>query len=225
MTCNEFLDIYWAHYISIEKDFRETMRYVTVNLENYKTFSIIYAKLILAIGSEVDIIAQIYCKMLDDSFIGVHINDYKRCICDKEPGFCTQHIEVLSTDIILDPWETWISDANPSNPIWWTAYNKVKHNRTKIGSIGDETREYYKFANQKNTLDALAGLYQLLMHIFLRLCESEKSRKRPTPLPGSRVFSIVGDMWTDTTIYNSDFAIWLEQETMTLHIEYGRLPY
>ena len=57
-----------------------------------------------------------------------------------------------------------------TNPEWWTKYNKIKHSRTSVDPSNN--KEYYKSANQKNTLNALAALFILNSYILHLLCKN-----------------------------------------------------
>lgn len=54
----------------------------------------------------------------------------------------------------MEPWKNW---SDITAPTWWTMYNKVKHHRMENDSTTQ--RQYYKFANLENVLNALAALY------------------------------------------------------------------
>lgn len=58
---------YWQHFLALEADFAVTSRYVEFSQQNFATFSIEYAKLLLAIGSEVDVLCKIICEKLDNA--------------------------------------------------------------------------------------------------------------------------------------------------------------
>ena len=58
MTSQELVDSFWTHYIMLEKEFMATTGFVKVDTENYSTYSDAYAKLLLQIGSEVDVVAK-----------------------------------------------------------------------------------------------------------------------------------------------------------------------
>ena len=208
LTCDMFSKAYWAHYVSIEKEFIQTLSYVSLSDENYSTYSEAYSKLILQIGSEVDIVLKLYCQQLDDAFNGSRIVDYKDLINEREPGFCTQVVEVRPANTTVQPWINWDVSGENTSPYWWTAYNKIKHNRTDVGTIDSETKEYYKFANLKNVLLALAGLYQILTYIYYNIA-TEEEQEVVTPLPGSRLFELKGDLWEDVNFYG-DFAFYFD---------------
>lgn len=58
---------YWQHFLALEADFAGTSRFVEFAQQNFATFSIEYAKLLLAIGSEVDVLCKIVCERIDSS--------------------------------------------------------------------------------------------------------------------------------------------------------------
>ena len=80
LNCDQFTDIYWAHYISLEKEFASTLRFVSIDPSNDNTFSEAYSKLLLEIGSEVDVVLKEYSKMLQATFIGDKIDQYRSLI-------------------------------------------------------------------------------------------------------------------------------------------------
>ena len=52
---------YWQHFLALEADFAATSRYVEFAEPNFKTYSTEFTKLLLAIGSEVDVLCKIIC--------------------------------------------------------------------------------------------------------------------------------------------------------------------
>lgn len=226
LSCDKFIDIYWAHYISLEKEFASTLHFVPIDSINNNTFSEAYSKLILGIGSEVDVVLKEYCKTLQPSFHGDTIDHYRTLINVSEPDFCTQDVLVLINGTKVKPWLAWsnsIIEAGQtiSNPYWWKVYNKVKHKRTEIGTIALETKEYYKFATQNYTLLALAGLYQILIYIYYELATAE-GKQAVTPLPGSRLFELTGQTWDANQFYR-DIAVYVENGVLVM--ESGNIHY
>ena len=253
MTSSEFIYAYWSQYISIEKEFVETMHYVTLDEDNDNTFSQAYSKLMLQIGSEVDVAFQRYCKKISGNpknhFDG--INQYKDCVVKHNPVFIKQEIEVKKTSRTLKPWIEWNNPSRgvvistqqtqnlvqqsltqksgqksqsqqTSSPSWWLAYNAIKHNRTGKESIDGEEKECYKFANQKNTLHSLAGLYQILIYYYYEVAKDEQLRLK-TPIPGSRLFVLKGGGW-DSIGFFEDVA-WYINDEGCLIFETGLIHY
>lgn len=86
MNTNEF-NIYWKQYIEIEKELNDILKYVTLSEENYNTFSDKFVKILLEIGSEIDVVIKEYCKEIDSSFSGANIDKYRECIMRKNFKF------------------------------------------------------------------------------------------------------------------------------------------
>ena len=53
---------YWQHFLALEADFAATSRYVEFSKENFGTYSVEYAKLLLAICSDVDVLCKVICE-------------------------------------------------------------------------------------------------------------------------------------------------------------------
>jgi hypothetical protein len=68
MNSKEFKRKYIDHYLLLENDFKKTFDYVSVERNNYDTYSAMYLKLILSIGSEIDILKKLIAKMLNPGF-------------------------------------------------------------------------------------------------------------------------------------------------------------
>lgn len=220
MTSDEFINMYWSQYISIEKEFTGTTYYLALDEKNDSSYSQAYSKLMLEIGSEVDVVSKEYCRVIDPTFKNSYktIGRYRESIRNCNPDFITQSVDVNGSVQILQPWKEWTSEEAPS---WWTAYNKVKHSRTSIVEIDGVKQEGYKFANQKYTLLALAGLYQIMIYYYQKIA-SDELKRIVTPLPGSRIFELSGGMWDSISFYG-DSAFYINEngsliwETSSIH--------
>ena len=221
ISCEKFCEIYWAHYISLEKELTSTLRYVTLDTNNYHTYSEAYFKLLLEIGSEVDVVLKAYCELLDSSFNGDKIGDYRICINSNKPVFFNQEVIVYEDKFTLKPWHNYDSSGNLCSPFWWTAYNKCKHNRADTGCINGITQEYFKFANLEYALNALAGLYQTILYAYKIIADSE-GKTIKIPLPGSRLFKLNGTEWQDVQFYG-DSGFYCENGTF--YIESSTIHY
>lgn len=157
MTVNDFKKDYLRQYCLIEKDFINTIDYVSISNSNYSTFSHTYLKILLSIGSEVDVLKNLISELLGTGW---------KKFNSKEPDFHTIEVEVKSYDIILKPWES------NSYPKWWTAYNEVKHNRNECAESFDSSRKYFEYANLENVITALAGLYSLELLAYKIVADS-----------------------------------------------------
>ena len=186
MLEKEFINLYWKQYLMIEKELKQSIKYVAIDKDNYNCYSDAYAKLLLQIGSEVDVVFKQLCLEIDNNTSANRIDEYREVVINRFPEF--ESVSVICEEIILKPWANFISKT----PDWWRIYNGVKHNRNAIQDYDGVLKENYKFANQGVVLKALAGLYQEEQYLF-SLIRSEESPD--TPLPGSRLFKLIGDEW------------------------------
>lgn len=181
MTVEEFKREYLRQYCLIEKDFVNTIDYVSISQNNYSTFSPVYLKILLSIGSEIDVLKDFICKSLNTDM--KHLNNL-------EPDFHLVEVEVLSESIVLMPWNT--SDPFPT---WWTVYNEVKHNRNEKADRVDPSKKYYELANLENVISALAGLYSLELLAYKIVADST-GEKVFVPVIRS-IFQVKNLYWTD----------------------------
>lgn len=209
MTCKEFIKVYWVHYLSLEKEFLATVDYLAIDKMNELSYSHAYAKLILEIGSELDVVFKEFCRATDPNFKSSFktIGRYQSSINSTHPEYFAQEVQMLNSDILIQPWIEW--NAPDHSPSWWTVYNKVKHSRTSRVEIDGIKLDAFKFANQKYTQLALAGLYQLLVYFYYWLAK-ESGESIVTPMPGSRLFELIGGVWDEVQFYGES-AFYLER--------------
>lgn len=75
--------------------------------------------------------------------------------------------------------------------MWWKAHNNVKHRRNSA----------FAEANLKNTLNAVGGLYVLVLHLYRFL--GQNARLSPNPL----LLRPTEDFFNDYAIFESEFLI------------------
>lgn len=218
MNEEEFLGLYWKNYILLEKEFTETLEYITLDADNYSVYSSRYIKLLLQIGSEIDINARLFCKQYNSQSQAKNIDHYRNEITSNDVDFCNTKVNIMQHSNMppFMPWESWNQGVNPN---WWTAYNKVKHERFQAGNIGGANKEYYKFANLEYTVLALGGLYQLLIYRYFKLIDGTQNWVQ-TPIPGSHLFRLAGNKWDEVDFYQ-DVAFHVDTDTGYLLYESG----
>ena len=205
VTRNEFIQRYWKYYLILEQNFLDAEQYLTIDELNYQAFSNEYIKQYQTICSEIDVIAKSFCKELNSRFNGSQINIYCKYITDNNTDFINRKVNLKNRGISVFPWKDWTytvqiqSNGNQkiisNNPDWWQKYNKIKHSRT---TINNETGlPYYKLANQKNVLNALAALFQLELYYFRKLQQTHFATEADMPGPPSKLFEIEnwGNSW------------------------------
>jgi len=176
----QFQRQYSEYYHVLESDFCDTERYLYIDPDNFGSFSSEFIKLIQAICSEIDVTLKFLCTCINPKFKGTTLPEYCKCILDSNPLFPNANVMIRKMDsMLLAPWLGWSYkettnkrgnhhiDAN--NPEWWTKYNKIKHDRTTL--CPGTGKAYYKYANQKNVLDALAALFIVDSYILNLMCK------------------------------------------------------
>lgn len=144
---------HWQYFLALEKDFEIATRYVEISPDNFNTYSIELAHLLLASSSEVDVVAKALCEKLDPDGKFENIADYRRQLNQSYPLFHSFVITLPRYDLERRPWESIKRDESPP---WWLAYNKVKHQR----------HNEYKQANLENAIDSLAALMALTLYLY-----------------------------------------------------------
>lgn len=163
MNSKQFNGLYWNHYIILEEDFRNTLRYVELAEENFKTFSVEFNKQLQSIGSEFDVICKEICKYYEYDNKR-RINEYAEVILPKFTNIVNEEIALKGdNDFIIKPLKDWSLTPNHKSPSWWRCYNDVKHNR--VNNMGK--------ANMENVLNALASLYLIEMYFIYEIANRD----------------------------------------------------
>ena len=157
--------LHWNYFLSLERDFIRTLDYIELTQPNAGAFGNEYAKLLLLICSEIDVIAKLLCAQQNAQAKADNINHYQSVLTAAFQGIDTVKVEVPRYKRIIKPWQDWGSGPD-SPPAWWSAHNKVKHQRDS----------YFKFANQENVLTSLCGLLALELYLH-------GSQSVPEPYP------------------------------------------
>ena len=170
----------------LEEDCRELFKCIEPCSKNGTTFGPALSKLLLACGSEVDVVLKELFEWADPikywqaqrSKKGfskrLTINDYKSFVREeREWSFRGVEVGLISGDWSVTPWNSlWY--AEPESPDWWNAYNNVKHHRA----------EKYSQATLKATFQSLAALFICVVDLARVL-----NVERLLPTPNLLVFS------------------------------------
>lgn len=142
---------HWNYFLCIEDDLLNLSRWIEFAPGNFDCFSIELARLLMICSSEADVVAKRLCARIDDAAKAGSINKYRDVIHAHYPQVSKNQIQLPRFGLTLTPWDNWDKPGVP--PDWWTSNNKVKHHR------GD----HFNLASLKNTLNAAAGLFTLLV--------------------------------------------------------------
>ena len=187
---------HWKYFIALDSELEVVSRYVEISRENYKTYSIEFVSLLLSACAEIDVVAKVLCSIIDPEFRPGRgsfpsITDYQNTITGKFPNFQTTKIQTPRHGIELVPWKEWESQNTP--PPWWTSYNRVKHQRN----------DYYKDANLENTINAVAGLFVMVLYLY-----TYDSRLNVEHIPAPKFFAVdqlyeTGTRWANDVYYTT----------------------
>lgn len=195
MAIQEYNARVWSFYLRLEKDFIECLDYVQFEKENFKTYSIEFERLLLAICSEVDVLCKLLCKVYDSSSSPSKILEYAEILCEHYE-FSSCEVCFERTGDVFKPFDGLTKD---DTPLWWKAYNKIKHQRTD----GDN----YKKGNLENVYKSLAALYALNRCYCKNIAASSIFNE---PSPKSQIFNMVG--WQSTISIGNGFAYVLKPD-------------
>ena len=145
--------LHWSYFLTLEDDIKRLSRYIEFTEPNFKTFSTEIAHIYLAAASEVDVVAKQLSKKISPSLNPRNINEYRQIIDNAIPNLKKESVCLLRYNLKFTPWDEWHNNESPS---WWHFYNKIKHER----------HQYYEEANLKNVLNAISGLFLLVLHYY-----------------------------------------------------------
>src|SRR3990172_13038880 len=144
---------HWQYFLSLESDLQETGRSVEFHRDNFTAYSIEFARLLLTACSEIDVVAKLLCKSLNQDTSADDITQYRSEIMQAYPQFPTIKVFIHRYALLREPWHAW---GQGKSPDWWHTHNKVKHQRDL----------HFPGANLQNALDSVAGLWCLLLYFY-----------------------------------------------------------
>ena len=100
MTKDEFNLKYWMFYMQLENDFSKTFNYVEFTDDNLSTYSKEYAKQLISIGSELDIVFKALCNEVDPTKARSCITDYANILCGYDNLTDQQYSSVITKKVI-----------------------------------------------------------------------------------------------------------------------------
>lgn len=172
---NEKYMDYFLYYAELEKEFFLTESFVTIEKDNFKTYSIKYNMLYQSICSEIDCLLKEICNLINPSIKVRKMPEYYDIVVAKYKKITKEVVIFNKSKIQIKPWAKWTKEKAPE---WWTYYNNVKHHRFEK----DKKNNYnYKNANLKNLMNALAALYiveQYYMYSYNYSKEGDISSKK-----------------------------------------------
>jgi len=158
---------HWNYVLAIERDLDELSRYVEFTEKNFACYSIEIARILLASGAETDVVCRQLCLANNPVSTAGSINDYRDELKSLFPDISQFEVLIPRFGLTLRPWDEW--NKKDGVPFWWTAYNKTKHERDS----------HYEEANLKNALNAVAGLFIVVLYLYR--AEARQGELLPSP--------------------------------------------
>jgi len=159
--------IHWNYFLALDADAERLSRYVEFTKDNFESYSIEMARLILTAASEADVVAKLLCDRIDPSKKAKRIDKYRSILNTALPKIKGMKVLIPRYGLELVPWENWEKNETPN---WWLDYNAVKHERNVS----------FQKANLENTINSIAGLFCLLMYYYAEEVNSGNLIPDPT---------------------------------------------
>jgi hypothetical protein len=160
---------HWNYFLALEEDLENLSRYIELREDNFATYSIETAKILMAASQEVDVLFRAICRHYGAQ--AESIGDYCELMMKKHPAIFDAEVTLVHHALVRAPYKGW-TKTHP--PVWWSANNKVKHGRdTNFGS-----------ASLENVIDAVSALFlaNICGHVIL------KGKTRLDPRRDTRLF-------------------------------------
>lgn len=157
---------HWSYFLAVERDLELLSRYVEFANDNLQAYSLEMARIILAAASEVDVLLKALCERFVPGCGANNILKYQELVRKHFSNFAGFEVALPRWEMNLIPWSNW---ERNEVPIWWNAYNKVKHHRDK---------EYHR-ANLHNALNAASGLF--VANLYFHRQQAEEGSLLPNP--------------------------------------------
>lgn len=181
MTFDEYRINYWRMFLVLEKELVEALDYVELNTNNYATTSIMFSKLLLSIGAEIDNVFRECSGLTGRSNIG----DYYKFIIKRYPQIVNQQVKVKDTAIVLKPYDGWNESKPAQSLLFWEKYNELKHDRVLNAQN----------ASLETVLNALAGLFVMELYRFYDIYKTHSDTFTNIPNDGFESKLFVLNAW------------------------------
>jgi len=179
---------HWNFFLAVEEDLHQLSRFIEFTADNFETHSLELARILFAAAAEVDVVAKQLCERLVPGCHASNMHKYETLLAEHLPLLGEARVTIPRHGLTFQPWTNL---QVPSVPVWWKAYNEVKHQR----------HEKYTSANLKNALNAVAGLF--LITLFHYNDEATSGQLKPNPA----LFRLGEPLGDDTLFWDSSKGI------------------
>lgn len=159
---------HWRYFLSLEKEFCDTLRYVEYVESQKDVYSFEFARLLILVCSELDVVFKVACDSIDVSNCADSIGNYHGCVSSRY-DICSEIVKLDRFSEIVKPFDGWTTNEPP---VWWTAQNKVKHER----------HQQFHQATLYNTMCAISGLFVANLIVLYELSLIDSIHEGPVLL-------------------------------------------
>ena len=154
---------HWHYFTALDSDFATLSRYVAPTQSNMDTHSLEIARMLMATTQECDVVLKQLCDKHGNTSAS-NEQAYRNFLSSEIPHFAALSVALPKHNLKSNPFESWNANQTPK---WWTANNKVKHER----------HTHFRDASLRNLIDSLSGLMVAVVHLYRS--EGEEGRLHP----------------------------------------------
>lgn len=177
MNQQEFTSLIWNHYLDIESEMLECLKYVELCTAHYCVYSAKFARILLECGAEIDNIFKYICSIRKKR---PTISDYYYKAIIKIPDLLNYKVIIKHSPLSFQPFKSWNKNKPSQSLSWWEDYNKVKHDRINNFSL----------ASLENALNSLCALFILEMLSYDELYKTNPDAYSNYPENESKLFQL-----------------------------------
>jgi hypothetical protein len=107
---------HWQYFLSLVDNLDRVSQYIELAEDNYTTYSTELTRILLAAGSEVDVVAKLLCARIDPDAEVDTIVDYGNLLMPAYPGLTSVEISIPRCRLAFMPWGEWTTTERPP---WW----------------------------------------------------------------------------------------------------------
>lgn len=173
---------HWNYFLALEGDLVQLSRYLEPATGNFSAYSLELARILITAAAEVDVVSKLLCKKVSPNSKARNIQQYRETVLPHHPELAVAVVDLPKFGLTLRPWDEWTHNATP---YWWQAYNQVKHQRN----------DFFANASLKNALNAVSGLFVLLLCFYREEGAMGALYPDPVLLSAGHPFSVDYPAW------------------------------
>ena len=158
---------YWNYAELINEELGKTAQYVEPDKENYNTYSLAYAKIILSACSEIEVVCKLLCQQIDPQkdYVSseilnksgsklvknmVNMEELSTVLLQRFPHIYQAKSEVRQKQDMIYPFKYW--QSGPDKLPWWEEHNLIKHYRHSHFTQDSLERDVLRLENELTTV-------------------------------------------------------------------------